>query len=264
MDLGQALLLALVAGIAGVDYYLEVFQSYRPLVLGTVVGALMGDLTTGLIVGGTFELMWMGLMPIGGAQPPDMVIGTVVGVVFAIASGEGASTAIGIGVPFAVLMQGVLTLIRTMLAISMSYADKCAENADVHGWGKIQITSLVVVFVLYFIVAFLPIYLGADQAEFIASIMPEWVINGLTVAGSVMPAIGFAILLNTMWRAEYIIFFAIGFVMVAYAGLPILAVAIVAACIAGYDFITTGKRAANAPAMEIATSAETEEYHDDL
>lgn len=263
MELTQALLLALIAGIAGVDYYLEVFQSYRPLVLGAIVGLAMGDLGMGLVVGATFELMWMGLMPIGGAQPPDMVIGTVVGVVFAIASGEGASTAIGIGVPFAVLMQGILTLVRTVLAISMSYADACADKADGRGWGRIQLGSLAVVFALYFAIAFLPIYLGADKAQFIATVLPEWVVGGLTVAGGVMPAIGFAILLNTMWRIEYAIFFAIGFVMVAYAGLPILAVAIVAACIAAYDYLNS-HRGADRPAAALPQASETEEYHDDL
>lgn len=259
--LSQALLVALVAALAGVDYYLEVFQTYRPLVLGTIVGAVMGDLGTGLAIGATFELMWMGLMPIGGAQPPDMVIGTVIGVVFAVASGEGASTAIGIGVPFAVLMQGILTLLRTALAMLMPFADHAAQKADTKGLGKIQFGSLAIVFVCYFAIAFLPVYLGADKAQFIVSIMPEWIINGLTVAGGIMPAIGFAILLNTMFRMEYAIFMVVGFIMAAYAGFPILAVAAIGACIAIYDYSVSGKHADGA---NVSAATEGDDFNDGL
>ncbi|MEG0541306.1 MAG: PTS N-acetylgalactosamine transporter subunit IIC [Angelakisella sp.] len=259
MEMSQALLLALVAGLAGVDYYMEVFQTYRPLVLGTIIGFIMGDVTTGLVIGATFELMWMGLMPIGGAQPPNMVIGTVIGVVFAIASGEGASTAIGIGVPFSILMQGVITLLYTTFAVFMPVADKHADKGNGKGIERIQFSALAIVFVCYFVIAFFPIYLGADKAQFIISLMPEWIVTGLSVAGGIMPAIGFAILLNTMFRVEYIIFLVVGFIMVAYLGLPILAVSALAACIAIYDYYVYKPKAATE-----GVCVSQEEYNDGI
>ncbi len=237
MSLIQSLLIALVAGLAGVDYYMEVFQTYRPLVLGTIIGAIMGNLSVGLVIGATFELMWMGLMPIGGAQPPNMVIGTVIGVVFAIASGEGAATAIGIGVPFSILMQGIVIIMYTGFSMFMPVADKCAAKANDKGIAGIQYGALVMVFVFYFLVAFIPVYLGADKASFLVSLLPTWVVDGLDVAGGIMPAIGFSILLNTMFKKEYIIFLAVGFIMVTYLHLPIIAVSSLAACMAVYDFM---------------------------
>ena len=258
MSIAQALLIALIAGLAGVDYYMEVFQTYRPLVLGTIIGIAMGDVKTGLMIGATFELMWMGLMPIGGAQPPNMVIGTVIGVVFAIASHEGASTAIGIGVPFSILMQGIITLIYTIFSMFMPIADRFADKNHTKGIEGIQFGALAIVFVCYFLVAFLPIYLGADQAQFIVSLLPTWVVDGLTVAGGIMPAIGFAILLNTMFKMEYVIFLALGFIFVAYGNLPILAVSVIAACIAVYDYYIYHQK------KEVPAGVEEEDYHDGL
>ena len=72
--------------------------------------------------------------------------------------------------------------------------------------------------------------------------MPEWLTNGLSVAGGLMPAIGFAILLNTMYKKDYIIFLALGFILVTYFSLPILPLAVLAACIAIYDYLISEKK----------------------
>ena len=47
------------------------------IVTGAVIGLILGDLNTGLLVGGTYQLMTIGNMPIGGAQPPNAVIGGI-------------------------------------------------------------------------------------------------------------------------------------------------------------------------------------------
>ena len=82
----QILLVALFAFIAGIDQYNFLESLYQPIVSGAVIGAILGDLQTGLIVGGTYQLMTIGNMPVGGAQPPNPVIGGIMAVVFAISS----------------------------------------------------------------------------------------------------------------------------------------------------------------------------------
>ncbi len=39
----------------------------RPIVVGTVTGLFLGDLTTGIIIGGALEAIYMGAVNIGGA-----------------------------------------------------------------------------------------------------------------------------------------------------------------------------------------------------
>lgn len=54
MELGfmQIVLILIVTFIAAIDQFNFLESLYRPIVMGPIVGAIMGDLNTGLIVGG--------------------------------------------------------------------------------------------------------------------------------------------------------------------------------------------------------------------
>ena len=49
----QFILLIVVAAIAGMGSVLDEAQFHRPLVACTLVGLVLGDMTTGIILGGT-------------------------------------------------------------------------------------------------------------------------------------------------------------------------------------------------------------------
>ncbi|WP_027108988.1 PTS N-acetylgalactosamine transporter subunit IIC [Lacticigenium naphthae] len=232
----QALLIGLWAGLAGIDQFNGLTHIHRPIVTGPVIGLILGDFTLGLMAGATLELVWAGMVPLAGAQPPNVVIGGVIGTAFAIITGQDPAVAVGIAVPFAVAAQASITLIFTAFAPVMHKMDVHAKNANTKGIDHLTYIQPILLFGFFFIIAFLPIFFGAEQAAEIVSLLPEWLINGLSVAGGIMPAIGFAMLLNIMFKWVYAPFFAIGFVAVAYAGLPILAIAIVGVAIAAYDY----------------------------
>lgn len=59
ISLLQAIALGLVAFIAGLDLFNGLTHIHRPVVLGPVVGLILGDLNTGILTGGTLELVWM-------------------------------------------------------------------------------------------------------------------------------------------------------------------------------------------------------------
>lgn len=232
----EALLLALWAGIIGIDIFNGLTHIHRPVVTGLVVGLILGDVTTGLMIGGTLELIWMGMVPLAGAQPPNVVIGGVVGTAFGIITGQEPQVAIGIAIPFAVAVQGLITLFFTMFAPMMHRADRFAEAGDYRGIERINYLGLTILFFFNGLIAFLPIYFGAEKAASAVESVPMWIIDGLSIAGGIMPAIGFAMLLNIMLKAEYIMFFIVGFILAAYLNLPILAIALIGLAIALYDF----------------------------
>lgn len=235
----QALLIALWAGICGVDMFDGLTHIHRPLVSGLVVGAILGNIETGLIAGATLELVWMGMVPLAGAQPPNVVIGGIIGTAFAILANLEPTVAVGIAVPFAVAMQGMITLLFTVFSPVMHKADQFARSANTNGIDRVNYLGLTVLFLMYFIVAFLPIYFGAESATAIVQSLPETFIAGLSIAGGMMPAIGFAMLLKIMLKKDYVAFLIIGFILVAYVGLDILAVALLAGAFAAYDFFNT-------------------------
>lgn len=234
----ESLLIALWAGIIGIDLYNGLTHIHRPIVTGLVVGLILGDVTTGLIIGGTLELIWMGMAPLAGAQPPNVVIGGTVGVAFGIILKQDPNVAIGVAVPFAVAMQGFVTFLFTIFAPLMHRADKFAEEANYKGIDRLNYLGLTIHFIANAVIAFLPIYFGAERAAVWVESIPQWIIDGLSIAGGMMPAIGFAMLMKIMLKKEYIMFFIIGFILAAYLKLPVMAIALIGLSIALYDYYT--------------------------
>ncbi|MEG1943761.1 MAG: PTS sugar transporter subunit IIC, partial [Angelakisella sp.] len=48
--------------------------------------------------------------------------------------------------------------------------------------------------------------------------MPAWLTNGFSVAGGILPAVGFGMLLKVMLKLEYLPYLLIGFLMAVFIG----------------------------------------------
>ena len=66
----QAILVGLVGAFGCLDYQLGTLYAFRPIVLCPLVGLVLGDLQTGLAVGASLELLFMGSVSIGAYVPP--------------------------------------------------------------------------------------------------------------------------------------------------------------------------------------------------
>ena len=136
MNIFQAVLLGLLGGLGIWDSRMfGILMCDRPLVLGPLVGLILGDFTTGIIIGASLELVMMGVVGIGSATPPDTVSGTILATAFAITSGLDVSAAVALALPIATLGQLVGILDRTANAYFVSMADKAAERGDYKGIG---------------------------------------------------------------------------------------------------------------------------------
>ncbi|MGR3806260.1 PTS N-acetylgalactosamine transporter subunit IIC [Pasteurella testudinis] len=242
MEIGllQSIILGIIAFIAGLDLYNGLTHFHRPVVLGPIVGLVLGDLQTGILVGGTLELVWMGLAPLAGAQPPNVIIGTVVGATFAITTKTDPTVAVGVAVPFAIAVQMGITFLFSVMSAVMSRCDQMAEDANLKGIDYVNYFGLLVLGTFYFFCAFLPVYFGAEHAGKIIEMLPKQVIDGLGVAGGIMPAIGFAVLMKIMMKNVYIPYFILGFVAAAWLQLPVLAIAAAATAMAIIDYMRKG------------------------
>ncbi|MDR0217297.1 MAG: PTS sugar transporter subunit IIC [Enterobacteriaceae bacterium] len=232
----DALLISIVAGVAGIDMFNGLTHIHRPVVVGPLVGLILGDIQTGLLVGGTLELIWMGMVPLAGAQPPNVVIGGIIGTSFAILAHADPKIAIGIAIPFSIAVQGCITLLFTVYSPMMHKCDRMVKNLNWRGVEWVNYFGLIILFCFYFIVSFLPIYFGANEAREIVQKAPRWLLEGLSVAGGMMPAIGFALLMKIMMKKTYVAYFILGFISVTFLKLPMIAIALGAFAIALIDF----------------------------
>ena len=78
----QAIMIFVVAFIMGIDQFSFLESLYQPVVLGPIMGAILGNLELGIVVGGAYQLVQIGSMPIGGAQPPNAIMGTIMTAAF--------------------------------------------------------------------------------------------------------------------------------------------------------------------------------------
>lgn len=246
----QALGLGILAFFAGLDLFNGLTHFHRPVVLGPLVGLILGDVQTGILTGGALELIWMGLAPLAGAQPPNVIIGTIVGTSFAITTGVDASQAVAIAVPFAVAVQMGITFLFSAMSPMMSKCDSYAEKGDTRGIELVNYGALAILGSFYFLCAFLPIYLGAEHAKDFVDMLPQQLMDGLGVAGGMMPAVGFAVLMKIMMKNAYIPYFILGFVAAAWLEMPVLAIALGGLAIALIDFMKTPEPASTVQVKE--------------
>lgn len=240
VSFSQVLLITLWAFVIGIDQFNGLFHIHRPLVTGLVIGWILGDVQTGLITGATLELVAMGMVPLAGAQPPNMVIGGIIGVSFAIISKLQPEAAVAIAIPFAIAAQGCVTLIFTAFSPLMHKADQWCDEVNTGGISMLNYAGMCTHGAFFALITFLPIHFGAASAQAIVQSVPPWILGGLGVAGGMMPAIGFAMLLKIMLKKEYIAFLLVGFILVTYFHISILGLAVLGACIAMYDFYAGG------------------------
>ncbi|PHM55292.1 PTS N-acetylgalactosamine transporter subunit IIC [Xenorhabdus sp. KK7.4] len=260
----DALLISILAGIAGIDLFNGLTHIHRPVVIGPLVGLILGDIQTGLLVGGALELVWMGMVPLAGAQPPNVVIGGIIGTTFAILTQADPKVAVGIAVPFAIAVQGCITLLFTIYSPMMHKCDQMAKKRNWRGIEWVNYFGLIILFCFYFIVAFLPIYFGADTARAVVQQAPKWLLDGLSVAGGMMPAIGFALLMKVMMKKTYVAYFILGFISVTFLKLPIIAIALGALAIALIDFFNRTRDDNGNPQGTSSQSNSAEEMQDGI
>ncbi|MBM7624910.1 PTS sugar transporter subunit IIC [Sporohalobacter salinus] len=225
----KAVLLGIVAGYGILDTrLLGISMSDRPLVMCTLSGIILGDVQAGLKIGASLELIFLGVVNIGAAPPPNIITGSVLATSFAIISGKGPETALALAMPISILAQQIGIGIRILNASIVEKAEKTVKKTG--NLKAIGFYHLVPTTILFFLSGFLPVFLGVafgtDIVKNILNSIPEVILSGLTTAGHIMPAFGFAMLLSMMISKKLTPFFLLGFLMSAYANLSIIPVAL--------------------------------------
>ena len=229
MSVFMAFVLACVTGFAYLgrrflgDMFLE-----RPVFLAPVVGFIMGDLQTGLVVGGTLELIFMGAASYGGSVPANVAVGSTIGTAFAITSGATPEEALVIAVPAAMLGAFLEMFAKSACVFCVTFAEKYADEADTRGISRMLHIGNLFHFLSFAIPTFIALALGADYVGTMVAGIPPWLNSGVQVAGKILPALGFGILLSTLSSKVYMPFFFIGFLFAAYTSFGVLGIAVLA------------------------------------
>lgn len=249
----QSILIGLIAAFGAFDWQLGTLYAFRPIVLCPLVGLVLGDLQTGLAIGASLELLFMGSISIGAYVPPNETVGGVLACAFAISLGESTEAAIALAMPIAVLTLSLKNIMRVIDPFFVDMADKFAAQGNVKGIYAIHfLLGNALGCVLYFILCSTAFYLGVDAVKGLLDMIPQFAIDGFGVAANILPAMGFAMLGRLVLTKQVMPYFFLGFLITSYAGVPVLGVAILAIIIAieKFDLFKMGGAAEPALAAE--------------
>lgn len=259
ISLFQALLIGLWTAFCYAGMLYGIYTN-RALVLSFGVGVILGDIPTALSCGAIAELAFMGFgVGAGGTVPPNPIGPGVVGTLLAITSANvNAEAALSLSIPFAVAIQFIQTFIYTAMSGNPELARKALRA---HKWGQFRfvanltvIVFAVVGFALGFMAAF-----AMPVLQNLVELVPTWLLNGLKVSGSMLPAIGFAMIMSVMLERKFIPFALLGYFLAAFLKVPVVGIAIVGLAFAIKRY-NEAKETENAP---LAVAAAKEVSHDD-
>lgn len=265
ITLAQGIMLAILAIVVGFDYWLEALYIFRPIVVGTLTGLILGDVTLGVIAGGLTELAFAGLTPAGGTQPPNPVLAGIMTVVLAHTTGKSPAAAIGLALPFSFLMQYIILFYYSIFSFFMEKADKYAAEANTKAFARITIIPMIIVALTYGVVVFLSAYIAQGPMRSLVEAMPAWLSHGFEVAGGILPAVGFALLLKVMLKGRFFAYLLLGFLVASFINYGnLLPVAVLGTAVALYQFYNDKERQKLVAAVADTNQAKGEDYEDGI
>ncbi|MFW5941707.1 MAG: PTS system mannose/fructose/sorbose family transporter subunit IID [Chloroflexota bacterium] len=241
IPIGTALLLGFIAGFSYFsrrflgELYLE-----RPIVLAPLAGLIMGDFQAGLVIGGTLELVFMGVTAIGGGVQPNMPLAAVLGTAFSVSAGLSVDEAVLLAVPASLLGSFFELLAKTVSTFFVNGAERFADQNNTAGVSLMVHLGNVAHFLAIGLPAFLALALGSELVQQFVDSIPPFINDGIGAAGAALPALGFALLLSTIASTEMLPYFFIGFLIAAYTEFGVLGVGVLGILVAAIYVIQQG------------------------
>lgn len=279
----QIILLTAYAGFQIMDELHWYSSAGSAVFSGFITGLIMGDMTTGLLIGGQMQLTILGVGTFGGASRIDANSGTLIATAFAVSSNMDPELALSLlGVPVAAIL--VYTDIAGRFANTF-FGHMCDADVEKMNWNAYNVhywLGAVSWCLSRMIPVFLALAFGQPVVEAITAALNgdlAWLGAGLTVAGGALPAVGFAILLRYLPVKKHIAYLLLGFVIAALLGtlfsnvaavagaaeaagdfnnLSMLTIAIIGFALA-YIYYTQGKAQAVAPAVAAGTEGDDDD-----
>lgn len=189
-----------------------------PVFAGFIAGIIMGDVETGLWIGGSLQLMVLGVGTFGGASRIDATSGAVIATAFSVAQGIKPEMAIStIAVPVAALMVYTDILGRFSTTYFAHRIDKHVENFNYKGIERDYLMGALPWALSRALPVFLAVALGGGFVQTLVDGIQQvqWLADGLTLAGKMLPGLGFAILLHYLPVKRNLHYLALGFAITA-------------------------------------------------
>lgn len=231
----QSIIIFFIALLGYMDVALGSCNVGRPIVMSALVGMVFGDIRTGVMVGATLELVWLGVFPIGASNPPDYTAGSIIGTAYVLTTGTDAASACVLAIPIATL--AALLLDFMMMSIIPMLVGKADRYAELGNTGKVEQMHRWAMFletVPFALIVALGFYFGMPVIETVLNLIPAWITDGIGYATGIIPAIGLALIARMLINKKIVCFLFLGFILAAYFEMSVIGITCVACVIVAF------------------------------
>ncbi len=214
----------------------------RPLIGGLVCGIILGDITTGILVGAAMQIIYIALVTPGGTVSADVRAISYIGIPLTMialksygidastADGSAMATSFGamVGTLGTVLFYGTSTINLAWQHIGWTAVEK-------GNYKKLYVVDMVLPWISHILCSFIPTLImckmGAPMVELIKAYLPMegLAMKTLFTVGSLLPCVGIAILLKQIiTKAVDFIPFFFGFTLAATLGINLVSATVIA------------------------------------
>lgn len=209
----------------------------RPIVSSFFIGLILGDVTNAIILGTYVQLIFIGLVTPGGSITPDMNLATYIAVPLGVVAKLEPGTVVTLAVTVSTVAQIMATPCYAATMIPVNYQKKLVNEGKLKQASLMPILGNTVKLIFRFVPTFICLYWGQTAIEAIAANSPQWLIDIMTIFGSPMPLVGFAILMKLLINSNFdLIYFTAGFAMLSVLHADMLTVLVFAILFALIEF----------------------------
>ena len=218
----------------------------RPLIGGLVCGIILGDMSTGILVGCAMQVVYIALVTPGGTVSADVRAVSYIGIPLAMvalgsyglsaASTEGAALATSFGTMVGTLGTVLFYGTATINLLWQHIGWKAVEKRQ---YKKLYLIDMGLPWISHLACSFIPTVImckmGADVVEMIKKALPMdgIAMKTLFTVGALLPCVGIAILLKQIVKqVTDFIPFLLGFALAASIGINLVSATVVAAMFA--------------------------------
>ncbi len=233
----------LQASLIGLIYYLydcpwfpnigySIFS--KPLVIGPLVGLILGDVATGLQVGISIQLIYMGVIVAGGSMPSDTALAGTAGAALAIllrpSLGDSAIDA-ALAMAVALGTVGTMRFVARMTWCTFfnRIAEKHAKEGNLRGLSLWNLWLPQLVLAIFSIVPVAALVYALGDATVLAGLnnILSAISKPLFAIGQLLPSLGIALLLSTIGDKKTIPIFVIAFIVAKSIGLSVIEITVI-------------------------------------
>ena len=213
----------------------------RPLVAGLVVGLVLGDMKTGIIVGAAIQVIYIALVTPGGTVSADvraisyivipLEICAIKGMGIDPASKQATDMAATLGAAVGTLGTVLFYGTATVNLVWQHMGWKALEDGD---FKKLYLVDMGLPWLSHFLCSFLPTVIitmaGSSMVDLMKVYLPMdgIAMKTLFTVGSLLPAVGVAILLKqVITKATDFLTFFFGFTLAACMGVNLIGAAMI-------------------------------------